>query len=209
MSDIKRTTGPDRKGLFQLATGQHGYFMASQAGTHGYSRPLLAHHARSGTFRRVRTGLYRFRDYPSSPVEEVVAAWLAVGQDLAVVSHQSALGLWELSDIIADAVHLTVPRTRRNLPKLPGVVIHTTTRPLHRTDLRERDGIRVTSPARTLLDCAEAGVGPDQVEMAVRQAEARGWIDAEDLRTRAAKRNLRVARLIGRALERAKEVSAK
>ena len=81
---------PDRAGLFQLASGQRGYFTAAQARGHGFSRALLAHHARTGTLRRVRTGLYRFRDYPSTPREEVVAAWLSVGRDDAAVSHESA-----------------------------------------------------------------------------------------------------------------------
>jgi len=45
------------------------------------------------------------------------------------VSHESALDLLGLSDIIPDAVHRTVSRSRRNLPDLPGVTIHTTGRP--------------------------------------------------------------------------------
>ena len=62
-------------------------------------------------------GVYRFRDYPPSPREEVAAAWLAVGQDVAVVSHESALDLWDLSDVIPGAVHLTVPRAQRSLAR--------------------------------------------------------------------------------------------
>ncbi len=71
---------PDRAGLFQLASTQRGYFTAPQAHAQGYSRALLAYHARTGTFRRVSPGVYRFRDYPAEPHEEVVAAWLALGR---------------------------------------------------------------------------------------------------------------------------------
>src|SRR3712207_2473830 len=95
---------PDRAGLFQLASEQRGYFTTTQARAYGYSRALLAHHARTGTLQRASTGVYRFRDYPSTPREEVVAAWLAVGQDVAVVSHETALELWDLGDLIPDAV---------------------------------------------------------------------------------------------------------
>src|SRR5215212_10961801 len=114
-------TRPDRAGLFQLATEQRGYFTTAQARDHGFSRSLLAHHARAGTFQRVHTGVYRFRDYPSTPREELAAAWLAVGKDVAVVSHESALEQWDLSDLLPETVHLTVPRRRRRLHRLPGV----------------------------------------------------------------------------------------
>ena len=85
---------PDRNGLFQLASEQRGYFTTTQARDHGFSRALLAHHAKTGTFQRVYTAVYRFRDYPSTPREEVVAAWLALDKETTVVSHESALELW-------------------------------------------------------------------------------------------------------------------
>jgi predicted transcriptional regulator of viral defense system len=91
-----------------------------------------------------------------------------------VVSHESALALLDLSDVIPKAVHLTVPRSRRHLPTIPGVKVHTTTRPLGAGDVVERDGVRVASAARTILDAAGAGTAPEQVEVAVLQALDRG-----------------------------------
>ena len=91
-----------------------------------------------------------------------MAAWLAVGKELAVVSHDSALDLLGLSDVIPDAVHLTVPRARRKTRALLDTIVHTTTRPLRPGDLTEREGIRLTSPARTILDAAEIGVAPSR-----------------------------------------------
>ena len=191
---------PDRAGLFQLATEQRGYFTTAQARDYGYSRSLLAHHAKTGTFQRVHTGIYRFRDYPSTPREELAAAWLAVGKDVAVVSHESALEQWDLGDLIPETVHLSVPRTRRRLPCLPGVTIHTTTRPLDRENVQMLEGIPVTTPARTLLDVAQANVAPDQLGFALYQAITRGWIDRDALRVQAARRGPRVARIIDGAL---------
>jgi predicted transcriptional regulator of viral defense system len=190
---------PDREGLFQLASEQRGYFTTVQARDYGYSHALLAHHAKTGTLQRTHTGVYRFRDYPSTPREEMVAAWLVVGKDVAVVSHESALELWNLGDVIPDAVHLSVPRSRRHLPRLPGVTIHTTTRPLDGNAVRSLEGIRVTTPPRTLLDVAEANVAPDQLGFALYQATRRGWIDREVLRVEAANRGPRVASLIDHA----------
>ena len=92
----------------------------------GYSPALLSHHARSGRFLRERRGLYRLREYPSSPREEVTAAWLAARPEHAVVSHESALDLLDLSEIIPNVIHLTVPRSRRGLEAPPGILLHTT-----------------------------------------------------------------------------------
>jgi predicted transcriptional regulator of viral defense system len=189
-------TRPDREGLFQLASEQRGYFTTAQAGEYGYSRGLLAYHAKTGTLQRVYTGVYRFRDYPSTPREELVAAWLAVGKDIAVVSHESALELWELSDLISDALHLTVPRTRRHLPRLPGVRIHTTTRPLDRENVRRLEGIPLTTPLRTVVDVAEENVAPDQLGLMVAQAFTRGRFNRNALLSEATRRGPRVSRMI-------------
>ena len=198
---IQPAAGPDRIRLFEVASGQGGYFTGEQARACGYSWALLSHHVKSGRFARVRRGLYRLREYPSSPREDVLAAWLAVGKDVAVVSHDSALDLLDLSDVIPNAAHLTVPRSRRNLPSLPGVKIHTTVRPLTPRDLTYREGMVVTSATRTILDAAEAGTAPDQIELAVRQAVERGLAAPDELRRGAAERGRRVAALIEGALK--------
>src|SRR5947209_4009938 len=137
----QRARNPDHEGLFDVASGQAGYFTAKQAQSRGFSTALLAHHAKTGRFIHMRHGLYRLRAYPSSPREHVLAAWLAVGKDIAVVSHESALDLLDLSDIIPDAVHLTVPRSRRKTPSLPGVMVHTTDRPIGPGEREYREGM--------------------------------------------------------------------
>jgi predicted transcriptional regulator of viral defense system len=201
MEDMNRH-GPDRQGLFDLASQQYGYFTADQAAQCGYARDMLTYHVRRGTFQRAHRGVYRFRDYPFSPREEVAAAWLAVGKDVAVVSHESALDLWDLSDVVPDSIHLTVPRGRRSLARisLSGVVIHTTVRPWGDGEVWSNEGLRLTSPERTILDAAEAGTQPEQIEMAVAQALRRGWIDVPQLRSKAPARGQRVANLVDRAL---------
>jgi predicted transcriptional regulator of viral defense system len=199
---LRSSARPDRARLFEIASEQGGYFTAGQASASGYSWALLSHHVKSGRFLRVRRGLYRFREYPTSPREYVLAAWLAIGKDNAVVSHESALDLLDLSDVIPDAAHLSVPRSRRNLPSLPGVRIHTTARPLGPGDLAYRDGMVVTSATRTILDAAEASTAPDQIELAVVQAVERGLATPDRLRRGAAERGRRVAALVEGALSK-------
>lgn len=190
------SVGPSHAELFDVASGQHGYFTTLQARELGFSGSLLNHHVRSGRFIRIHHGVYRFRDYPSSPREEVMAAWLAAGKDLAIVSHESALDLLELSDVIPTAVHLTIPRAKRYISSMPNTVIHTTTRELLPKDLTVRDGVRLTFATRTILDAAEDGTAPEQVEMAIRQAVDQGLTTAHLLRQDAKARSRRVRRLV-------------
>lgn len=193
------TTNPDHARLFGIASEQAGYFTTTQARGAGFSSPLLRHHVRSGRFMHVARGLYRLRDYPSTPREEVLAAWLRLAPK-AVVSHESALDILGLSDAIPNAIHLTVPRTFRKLTSLPGVTIHTTVRPVRPSDIVNRDGIRLTNAARTIADVVEAGLAPDQVELAVRSAIDRGFATPRQLRAAASNRGRRVQDIVDSAI---------
>jgi predicted transcriptional regulator of viral defense system len=169
MSDI------DHDALYDVAEAQAGYFTAAQAVAAGMDRSTLAHHARpGGRYERVRRGLYRLRHFPTSQHEHVMAAWLPLRGSGAVVSHVSALELYGLSDLIPDAVHVSVPRAKRGQRPRPGVHIHTVGPPIGPGDVRSVDGVPVTSPERTIVDCLESGVQPDQVRLAIRQALDRG-----------------------------------
>jgi predicted transcriptional regulator of viral defense system len=199
MDDTGTATRPDHERLFGIATEQAGYFTTAQARGCGFSSPLLSHHAKTGRFVRVARGLYRFRDYPSSPREELLAAWLRLAPG-AVVSHESALELLGLSEIIPNLIHLSVPRARRKLARRSGVALHTTTRPLDGADMVVRSGMRLTGPARTIADVAEAGLAPDQVVRAAAQALDRGLTTPSRLREAVLGRGRRVGQLVEVAL---------
>lgn len=187
----------DHDGLYRLAESQAGYFTARQALASGMDRSTLRHHARpGGRYERVRRGLYRLRHFPSSPHEHIVAAWLSVRDGPAVVSHESALELYELSDLIPGAVHITLPRAKRGQRPRPGVRFHTLERPPGPSEIRSVEGVPVTSPERTIVDSLEAGTQPEQVELAVRQALDRGLTTPRRLRAAAAARPVRVRTFI-------------
>jgi len=149
--------------LYQIAVGQQGYFTSQQAHGSGVSNDLVNHHVRTGRFLRIHRGLFRFRDYPPSPREHVAAAWLAMGKEAAVVSHESALDLLDLTDVIPHGIHITVPRAKRFVRERPGIVLHTTTRELEPGDVQTVEGVKVTSPARTVVDTADAGMSPEHL----------------------------------------------
>jgi len=165
---------------------QSGYFTAGQARAHRVSRQLLDHHVRRGRFERIRRGLYRIQGFPTAEHDDLREAWMAVGVSDALLSHESALALLDLSDNIPDGVHLLVPRRRRGLRRPAGVTLHT------RPDDEEvatvwRDGLPLTAPARTLLDVADR-LQPEQLSMAVRQALRRGLLTRKQLQEEAGRR---------------------
>jgi predicted transcriptional regulator of viral defense system len=190
---------PDIPGLQAVAYQQSGYFNASQARAHGVSRQLVDHYVRRGRFERLRRGLYRVHGFPTSEHDEMREAWMAVDVPDALLSHESALALLDLSDNIPDAVHLLVPRRRRGLRRPPGVLLHT------RPDGEDiatvwRDGLPLTAPARTIADIADR-LQPEQLAMAVRQALRRGLLTSTQLQAEAEHRDK--THLIERVLESA------
>jgi predicted transcriptional regulator of viral defense system len=205
MMENPKAKRPDLDFLYEMASEQAGHFTTAQAELAGVSAALRSYYASTGAIRRVHPRVYRFKRYPSTQREEVVAAWLAVGKDSAVVSHESALDIWDLTDLIPDAIHLTVPRSRRHLPKLPGVRIHTTQRPLSSQDVSTNEAyVRVTSPGQSLLDAGHLGAEPSQIIFGIHQARSRGWIDDAQLRSDAEIYGQRVIELVDRAFAEAR-----
>ena len=166
--------------LYELAQSQSGLFTSSQARELGYSPQLLLHHQQAGRLVRVQRGIYRLVHFPAGEHEDLVAAWLW-SQRAGVVSHLTALALHELSDALPSHLHLTLPEAwrARRLRVPPGVRIHHAELP---------DGERtwlgplpVTTPARTLNDCAREGISPELLGAATREALRRGLAFADEL----------------------------
>jgi predicted transcriptional regulator of viral defense system len=177
---------PDIRGLEAEAYQQSGYFTAEQASTHGVSPQLLNHHVKQGRFERIRRGLYRVRGFPTSQHDDIREKWMAVGMEKAVLSHESALALLELSDNVPDRVHLLVSRRHRGLRRPAGVVLHT------RPDDQKvatvwRDGMPLTAPARTLVDVSY-DLQPEQAAMAAQQALRLGLLTRRQLEQEAESR---------------------
>ena len=195
-----------RQRLFELAATQGGYFTAAQARALAYSSRSLVHHGRLGHFERVSRGFYRLHDFPALPHEDVIAAWVKTGTDRAVVSHETALTLYELAPLRPRKIHLTVDRTHRphgDRPQFPGVQIHTTAKQFQPHDVVERFGVRVTSPTRTILDSADSGTEPSFIIEAVQRALKDGLVVVEELRQATRGRPERVRKLIDRAIKEA------
>ena len=166
---------PSWDALFEVASGQEGLFTTAQAAEAGYSPQLLQKHLHAGRIQRVRRGVYRLVHFPPGDHEDLAAVWLWSGR-AGVFSHETALFLHGLSDVLPARVHLTLPRSwdARRLRVPRGVVLH------HADVAKEERAwvgpVPVTAPRRTLMDCIAANVAPDLVEQAIEQAGARGVV---------------------------------
>jgi predicted transcriptional regulator of viral defense system len=191
-------TSPDNAQLYQIAESQAGYFSARQARQAGFSKALLSHHAKRGKFIRIRRGVYRLADFPEMPFADLFVAWLAAGEK-AVVSHDSALALYNLSDHLPAEIHLTVPRTASR--RLAGARLHTGK--LTGEEITQRHGLPVTTIPRTIADLILSGLGSELVTQAIHEALERGLISEETLREYALRHGGRVAKMVKRAMEKA------
>lgn len=176
---------PNIRELEAEAYQQSGYFTAVQAREYGVSSQLLNHHVRQGRFEHIRRGLYRVWGFPRSQFDDIREKWIAVGMEKAIVSHESALLLHDLSNNVPDKVHLLIARRHRGLRRPPGVVIHTR-RDDEKVATAWGDAMPITAPARTLVDVAET-IQPDQAAMATREALHLGLLTRKQLEREAAR----------------------
>ena len=191
MTPTKIGKKPDLDGLYRIAEPQGGYFTSAQAAVAGFSRKLLWHYQRTHKFLRVAHGIYRLSQFPSSRLEDLFVAWLRCGPKSAI-SHESALAIYDLSDVLPAEVHVTVPRTASRRRK--GIRMHTNR--LRHADIVKREGLPVTSVPRTIADVARAGLSEDHLGRAIRDALQRGLTTRQALLAEAKRRGGRATRLI-------------
>lgn len=164
--------------ILDIAGRQHGYVANYQVDV---SRQMFSHYASSGRLERVYRGIYRVSHFPTSENEEFIVAYLW-SRERGVLSHESALFIHDLSDVLPRATHLTYP-PENSLPDGPPDWLQ-----LHRSDVPERhrqwyDIVPVTTPSRTLLDLAARGFSPDRYRQALDEAHSRGLIADDFERT--------------------------
>ena len=175
-----RPKSPSWDDLFDLAAGQDGLFSTAQAAEAGYSPQLLQKHLHAGRVRRVRRGVYRLVHFPPGEHEDLAAVWLWADR-VGVFSHETALSLHGLSDVLPARVHLTVPTawSRRRLRMPQGVKLAYADVP--KVDRTWVGPVLVTAVRRTLADCLAVGFAPDLMQQALKQAADRGLVPKAEL----------------------------
>jgi predicted transcriptional regulator of viral defense system len=166
--------------LFEIAESQQGYFTFQQAIAAGFSDKNHAYHVKAGDWVKVFRGIYRLAKYPVGEREELVL-WFLWSRNRSnipqgVYSHYTALDLYELSDNMPSKLHMTVPLRFRRMAKIPEILV------LHRVNLQPdeivmKQGYKVTTPLRTLIDVIEEGLlAEDLLVQAVQDAKKKGLI---------------------------------
>jgi predicted transcriptional regulator of viral defense system len=99
-----------------------------------------------------------------------------------VYSHETALRIFDLSDIMPSKLQMTVPQNFRRQAPIPAILtLHHAMLEPH--DVEEREGYRVTRPARTISDLsASRGFSPDLLKQAFEEARNRGLITGAETR---------------------------
>jgi predicted transcriptional regulator of viral defense system len=140
--------------------------------------------AKRGKVEHVAQGLYRFNAFPRGPLDAYMEAVLWPHRKTGVLSHETALELYGLSDVNPNKIHITVPKKHAVTRKIPAVY------DIHHVDLRPdeitwHEGLPLTTLERTIRDCHAVHLRHGLLEQALDQARARGLITA------AAERKLR------------------
>ena len=187
--------GPDYNQLYEIAEGQAGYFAAYQARSVGFSWERLSANVKTGRFQRVSHGVYRLSQFPGSQHEDLFVAWLRTGPD-SVISHESALSVYDLSDVLPGEIHVIISRTGSR--RREGIRLHTNR--LREDEITTREGIPITTVERTIADVAFSGLGEDQVQKAMRDAIQRGLTTRQQLMNAANRRGGWVKRIFNHVL---------
>jgi very-short-patch-repair endonuclease len=136
-----------------LAVRQHGVVTTRQLAALGLPQRAVAHRAAAGRLHRVHRGVYAVGHPILTANGRRMAAVLACGPG-AALSHASAAALWEIRPTSATRIDVTV-RSAAGRAKRPGLRVHRTSA-LREDEVTEHQAIRVTTPARTLLDLASS-----------------------------------------------------
>lgn len=166
--------------LAKVSSPREGYFTRAEARAAGASDPIFDVLLREHKIEPSATDVFRLAHFPPSDHEELIVLWLQT-ERRGVLSHETALFLHELSDILPGRRHITV---------LPGwtpegsaignnIDIHWAN--VDEDEIRWCGPVPYTAPLRTLRDCIAVGVSPDLIEQAIEEGLQRGLFRKDQL----------------------------
>jgi very-short-patch-repair endonuclease len=175
---------------------QKGFALREQVLEAGFGRGAIVHRLSTGRLRERYRGVYLVDRTSVEPLGEEMAAILHF-RGHAVLSHRTAAAVWGLLDNLPPGVSLTIVGKQGRARH--GLCLHRVPR-LDRRDIRVRDGLPLTSPARTFLDLA-AEATDAELEEAVAAGLIRGLARLDEIRAvlrraRGRKGAARLARLL-------------
>lgn len=179
--------------LFHIANNQQGYFTSRQATESGYFRTNFHRYITSGEWVKEQRGIYRLGHYPVTSHPELVlwALWSRNQKGIiqGVWSHETALEVHEISDVMPAKMHMTVPKKFRKWIDTPKhLVLYFAN--LSSKDVIAQQGYLVTTPLKTIVDIfKESKLSEDLMVQAVQDALQKGIISRKDLREAASRKD--------------------
>src|SRR4051812_30849660 len=162
-----------------MAARQHGVMSRAQLSALGLSRRGIDDRLRDARLHLLCRGVYLVGHAVEPPLARQMGAVLACGTG-ALLSHRSAVELWELLPSSRQVLHVTVTGHRRSRE---GIVVHRT-RPLDPRDHGTIERVPVTNVGRSLLDFAEIAT-PRELERAYDEAATQRLVkDIKEVLTR-------------------------
>lgn len=137
--------------IAELAARQHGVVERAQLLSLGVLPGAIDRRAAAGRLIRLHRGVYAVGHARLRPEGFRLAALLACGPG-AALSHRSAAAFEDLLRDSRRKTDVTVAPGTNTGRHLPQIIVHRAV--LDDNDISEREGVLVTSPARTLLDLA-------------------------------------------------------
>jgi predicted transcriptional regulator of viral defense system len=164
--------------LWEVAVDQYGYVTSANARALGVPVVELGKLSARGRLERVSQGLYRFSEWPVSANDSLMEAVLWTRDPRAALSHDTALEVYEVSDINPDKIHVTIPPREKKLRRIdtpPTLVVHY--EDLDNSQVGWWEGIPTVTVGTAIDQCIASGVRPDLVSQAIAAARSEGRID--------------------------------
>jgi len=168
--------------LMEIANENYGFITPDDARGAGVKPMNLVRMAERGQLERRGNALYRFPLTPPGPLDSYMEAALWPRGVEGVISHESALDLYELSDVNPHRIHITVPRAHRIRRQVPAAFR------IHHEDLRPGDvgcleGIPVVTPEHAIRQAHRAKLGPALLGQAIDHGEQNGRLTLRQARS--------------------------
>ncbi len=165
--------------LAEAAAEKFGLVTLDDAKQVGYQPKTIVTLAERGQLERVSRGVYRVPFLPGGEMQAYLAAALWPQGANGVLTHETALDLWDVSDVNPAKIHVTVPHAHRPQREVPRTYV------IHREDVDPADvaaieGVPVVRLARAIRQCAQAHLGRDLLEQAVRHGRGRGLLSTDE-----------------------------
>ncbi len=165
--------------LADVAADQYGFVSQHDARLLGIQPMTLIRMSERGTLERRGHGLYRMRYFPVSPLDSYMEATLWPRGTRGVLSHETALDLYELSDVNPSKIHLTVPRDHRIRREVPAMYrVHHET--LADADVTLYEGIPIVTPTHAIRQSHAAHLGLALIGQAIDHGESNGRLTRKE-----------------------------